>query len=71
MDFLAGLGGFLAGIAAFFAGMWVGKQRRPSREGQPVTERDGMTLSRQVAREFYNFLHFDGDRMPSAEEERV
>lgn len=67
MAFLAGMGGFLTALAVFAAGVWVGKiASRSGRVSRPTMTGDIITPEEQRQREFYNFLHYDGGRMPSA-----
>lgn len=67
MAFLAGMGGFLMMLAAFTAGVWVGKTAlKPERAARALLPGDKPSPDEQRQREFYNFLHYDGSRMPSA-----
>lgn len=64
MAFLMGMGGFAAALAAYLIGFWRGRtaarrEREPQAPAAPV-------IDEKQRREWYNFLHYDGGRMPAA-----
>ena len=63
MAFLMGMGGFAAALACYLIGFWrgraAGRSREPALPPTPV-------IDEKRRQEWYNFLHYDGGRMPAA-----
>lgn len=62
MAFLMGMGGFIVTLAAYLIGFWRG--RTAPREQRQTQSSAIPVMDEKRKQEWYNFLHFDGSRMP-------